>query len=141
MEDLKHYGVKGMKWGVRKTSSQISTVLKQRRYDRKTSRKIAKKNLRSRHTLYKMSDSELREKLNRINMENNYNQAAAKSVQLNRSIGTKAILKLYRTNEGKAILKSGISAGAKKIAVGAVSAGSPGVAAGAMSVSSILDKK
>lgn len=53
---LAHYGVKGMKWGVRR----------KRKSTRHKSEKQARKAAR------KMSDQELREKLNRLNMEQQY---------------------------------------------------------------------
>ncbi len=49
---IEHYGVKGMKWGIRRS--------------RKARRRAAKKRAK------KMSDSDLRAKVNRLNMEKQY---------------------------------------------------------------------
>lgn len=52
LKDLEHYGVLGMKWGIRK----------QRKPTRKVARLAAKK----------MPDEQLRMKINRMNLENQY---------------------------------------------------------------------
>ena len=64
---LQHHGVKGMKWGVRKVRKvrdSISSALakpKQKRYARSDYRKAKS-----------MSNQELQERINRINLEQNY---------------------------------------------------------------------
>lgn len=70
--ELYHYGVKGMKWGVRRTPAQLG---------RSTGSNHPTENL---HDDYKrahgtksvksMSDSELRQRINRLQMEKQYNQ-------------------------------------------------------------------
>lgn len=76
--ELKHYGVKGMRWGVRRTPEQLGHV----RSSRGTGKKTADPS--------KMSDEELRRQTNRLELEERY--AAAKDKQKARS--TSAVSKL-----------------------------------------------
>ena len=116
-EDLMHHGVKGMKWG----------VTRKRPSDRKVTRKIAKQNFKERDKLHTLSSDELKRRVERVNLENNYIQATAKNVQLTRSRGAKAVSKFSQSNYGKQILKSSASA---VLAKGAASATNPAVASG-----------
>ena len=72
-EEIWHHGIKGMKWGVRHTPEQLG---------HKTGSKSAKKddshedykNAHDNKSVRKMSDAELRTRLNRLNMEKQYSQ-------------------------------------------------------------------
>lgn len=66
-EILQHYGVVGMKWGRRK-----ATELKTRRTEVKTQKKVNKQRKRDYETRYKLSDNELRNRVNRMQLESNY---------------------------------------------------------------------
>lgn len=66
-EILQHYGVVGMKWGRRK-----ATELKTRRAEVKTQKKVNKQRKRDYDTRYKLSDNELRNRVNRMQLESNY---------------------------------------------------------------------
>ena len=74
-EFLEHYGVRGMKWGVRRTRSQLSSS-RSKRDAKKASRAASedtKRHAKNRSRGTKaLSDSELRELVNRMNMEQNY---------------------------------------------------------------------
>lgn len=76
--ELKHYGIKGMRWGIRRTPEQLGHV----RSSRGTEKKTADPS--------KMSDEELRRQTNRLELEERY--AAAKDKQKARS--TSAVSKL-----------------------------------------------
>lgn len=63
MQDtLMHYGIKGMKWGVRRTPAQLGHKTKN------TSKKQRRAEVKS------MSDAELRNRINRLQMEKQYMQ-------------------------------------------------------------------
>ena len=70
--ELYHYGVKGMKWGVRRTAAQlghkVSDVYKKYRDAKKAKKELKKKASRS---VKDMTDAELREKINRLTLERN----------------------------------------------------------------------
>lgn len=70
---LEHHGIVGMKWGVRRYQNYDGslTAAGKRRYD-------TGKTGQSSNSISDMSDDELRRKLNRINMEDQYRAALAK---------------------------------------------------------------
>ncbi len=81
---IAHYGVKGMKWGIRKTpeelgrnrlvldkGSKIASDAKNAIQEIDKIRKTAKK---SDPQIKKMTDDELRRRINRLNMERQYSQ-------------------------------------------------------------------
>jgi hypothetical protein len=62
--DLTHYGVLGMKWGVRRTPKQLGHKPAKRKTKQKSSVKDVKR----------MSDDELRKAVNRLQLERQYSQ-------------------------------------------------------------------
>lgn len=90
-DELKHFGVKGMKWGIRRTDAQLghepvdlhktkkrveaagTIVTESQNINKKVSskkqRKIKKQQVQ---TAKAMTDKELRERVNRLNMEQQY---------------------------------------------------------------------
>lgn len=74
--ELYHYGVLGMKWGVRKAKSTISSSNK-----RKKPKQTVDPSYKKAHTKKKlkyMSDNDLREINNRLNLEKNYSDLTRK---------------------------------------------------------------
>ena len=67
-DELKHFGVKGMKWGIRRTPAQLGHPTKKS----STSQR--------REEMKKMSDTELRNRINRIQMEKQYMQLTAPDI-------------------------------------------------------------
>lgn len=108
--ELYHWGIKGMKWGVRRyqNSDGSLTPAGKKRYnsiveDHSDHSKTYRKDVRT------MSDQELRDSLNRLNMERQYAQLTAKE----KSTGRKLIESLL-TESGKEIAKSYITKYGKK---------------------------
>lgn len=66
-EILQHYGVVGMKWGRRKAAE-----IKTRRTEVKTQKAVNKQRKKDYETRYKLSDNELRNRVNRMQLESNY---------------------------------------------------------------------
>ena len=91
--ELYHHGVKGQKWGIRRYQNHDGSLIKSgkkhsakvsdflSKYKEKTAaKKFAKKasNAPTSKEISKMSDDELRRRLNRINMEESYKNALAR---------------------------------------------------------------
>lgn len=78
---LSHHGIKGMKWGVRRTPEQlghrISSGVKKAK-----SKVISSKNKKKKQSddVKNMSDEELRRRINRIQMEKQYKQLTKKEI-------------------------------------------------------------
>lgn len=78
--ELYHYGVKGMKWGVRRTAAQLghlvkkgASKIKDRISEPNEKRKIRKQNeANKRKPVSEMTDDELKQRLNRLDMEKRY---------------------------------------------------------------------
>lgn len=84
---LKHHGIKGMQWGVRRTVGQLgsSRISKGRRDDtaEKTNNKMKKAEIKS------MSDVELRQKINRIQMEQQYQKLTGTDINRGKEVASK----------------------------------------------------
>lgn len=66
---LRHYGIFGMKWGVRRSPTQLASV---RGASMENSSYTSKKDRKG--TVRSMSDDELRQRINRLQMEKQYSQ-------------------------------------------------------------------
>lgn len=73
--ELYHYGVLGMKWGVRRSPSQLGHKIRIKR-KKKPSEPIHEdyKKAHSKKSVSSMSDAELRNRNNRLQMERQYAQ-------------------------------------------------------------------
>lgn len=85
---LYHHGVKGMKWGVRRTPAQLghkTTSSKKKKIVREVKVHEDHKKAHSKKSIKEMSDQELRERLNRLQMEQNYRKLDTNTVKKGRS--------------------------------------------------------
>lgn len=89
--ELQHWGIKGMKWGVRRYQNKDGSLTPAGRkrsaklkeeYTNLTGKRLVKKSTNSKSqqsdrpkTAREMTDEELRTKTNRMNLENNYDTA------------------------------------------------------------------
>lgn len=104
--ELYHHGIKGMKWGVRRTDAQLghdtgkidlqktkkkvdaagTIVNETRNINNTSSKKVQKKAQKQKLSEAKtMSDQELRERVNRLNMEQQYVRMSTEQINAGRS--------------------------------------------------------
>ena len=104
--ELYHHGIKGMKWGVRRTPAQLghdtggvdlqkakkkvdaaNTIVNEtRNINNNVSKKQAKKVQKQKMSEVKsMSDQELRERVNRLNMEQQYMRMSSEQMNVGRA--------------------------------------------------------
>ena len=85
--ELYHYGVLGMKWGVRRNRKSSSSGTKRNRGPHEDYVKA-----HSKKSVKKMSNSELKEANNRLQMEKQYSQLTKKEVSAGRKFVTNVLL-------------------------------------------------
>lgn len=102
-EFLAHYGVLGMRWGVRRDRRTLARASKVK--EKKATKLIQKKNkkLTKKVKSSKLTDAQLREKINRLQMEQQYKKLTESKI----SKGTKAAGKLLG-DIGKEVVKENI---------------------------------
>lgn len=107
--ELYHWGIKGMKWGVRRYQNADGSLTPagKKRYAEDDAHedhgKTSPKSVKS------MSDKDLREAINRIRMEREYSQLTTREVSAGRKIITGILVE-----SGKEIAKSYVTKYAKK---------------------------
>lgn len=74
-DELYHHGIKGMKWGVRRTEAQLARA--RQRAEDKAKKKEMKKAVKNRRLL---SDDELQKRINRIEKEKKLRELTAEEI-------------------------------------------------------------
>lgn len=116
--ELYHHGVKGQKWGVRRTPAQlghkprrkrtgISTLFrkKKRVVRRIPDQPVQTKSIKRNKTLSEMSDEELKARIARLDLESAYKQKLAQVNPPKRSKGKEFVAEILR-DSSKASLKN-----------------------------------
>lgn len=117
--ELRHYGILGMKWGVRRTEQQLARARgKVSELENKLERKTGSSKKASpstpdsapkKRSVKEMSDDELRSKIQRLQMEKQYKDLSKSEVQ--------------KTSKGKAFIMDVLEKSGKNIATQAVTYG------------------
>lgn len=110
MNELTHYGVKGMKWGVRKARSSSSGNRRgktnaQRIYESVSSKKKSStaNSKPARRRISDMSDDELRTAVQRLQLERTYAQLTKKEVSKGRKFVTDVLYNSAKTTATKVV--------------------------------------
>lgn len=85
---LIHYGIKGMRWGIRRSEAQL-----ERARGKKTEAHEDYTKAHSKKSVREMSDSELRSRINRLQMEQQYSKLSSEGV----SRGRLSVNKILKT--------------------------------------------
>lgn len=98
---LAHHGIKGMRWGIRRTPAQLG-----HRAPSKTAKRAREQSGRSagsKKNVHELSDAELREAISRLELEKRYRELARSSEP-------------PKTNEGKKFVENVIKKSGENIA-------------------------
>ena len=85
-EEIWHHGIKGQKWGVRHTPEQLGHKTGGKKTAKKDDSHEDYKKAHDSKDVKKMSDAELRSRLNRLNMEKQYSQMNPSRVERGRRV-------------------------------------------------------
>lgn len=110
MNNLKHHGIKGQKWGVRRFQNRDGSLTpagRKRQNDGPAHDDHTKSH--SPKSVKSMSDKELRDRLNRLNMERQYAQLTATQQSIGKKLVSEVLL-----NVGKELAKEYLKNYAKK---------------------------
>ena len=125
--ELYHHGVKGMKWGVRKTpvrsssgntrkqKSNTMSLFKKKKTTRNAS--VAKSSPAQTKSVKDMSDDELRRKIERVRLEQQYKQLNPGTVSKGRRIAKRVMNNIIvpaAEDLGKQVVKSFMAKGVNK---------------------------
>lgn len=94
--DIQHYGVKGMKWGVRRSDAQLARASKARKQDNRSGdRKLIDKSIEKSKAkgVGSLSNKQLKQINSRLELEKKYNQLNTKKSPVDKGLDrTKKIL-------------------------------------------------
>lgn len=125
--ELYHYGVKGMKWGVRKTPVRSPSKSKKSKSGlfnlklRKPKTKIAsskKSTSESTKSISEMSDDELRRAINRMQMEKQYKDLSPKQISKGKAFTKRVMNNIVipaAEDVAKQLVKSGMTKATNKM--------------------------
>ena len=126
--ELYHHGVKGMKWGVRKTPVRSSSGATRKQKSntlslfkkKKTTRKVSSANSSPAQTksIKDMSDDEIQKKIERVQLEQQYQELDPKSVSRGKRIAKRVmddVIVPAAVDIGKQAVKSIMANGVNKV--------------------------
>lgn len=91
-DELQHHGILGMKWGIRRFQNADGSLTSagEKRYNKKAASE--KKKAKSTKNPKKMTDAELKERINRLQLEKQYTQLSKKEVSAGRKFVTNVVV-------------------------------------------------
>lgn len=113
---LAHYGILGMKWGVRRERGPDGLVVKRSRAEKKVSKAKAKRDKKFSKKLSDMDDQEIRSRINRLQMEKQYRELSKSAPVSEGEKFAKQVLKGAAATTATAFIAAGMKSGAETVA-------------------------
>lgn len=88
---LAHYGILGMKWGVRRSEAQLARARGSKSKSSSEEESEDYKKAHSQKSIKSMSDAELRNRLNRLQMEQQYTRMNPDTVNRGKEVANKIL--------------------------------------------------
>ena len=108
--DIMHFGVLGMKWGVRKKKNSVSRKEQKKRANKKTSRDYNETEFLRKRKVKSLSNAQLKKAITRMQLEQQYKQLSKNDRSKLQKIGEKFLKDLMTASTQAAVNEIGKSA-------------------------------
>lgn len=101
---LQHYGIKGMKWGIRRTEAQLQRARGKLNSDREADKAERARRKQVRKNVRTTSDEDLRKEVNRLELEKKFKNLSSEDLNPGRT----AVSRFLKTTGGRVLTSAAV---------------------------------